>query len=523
MPRAPPSLFRNVTPEYVAVVLASSAGSRLFPITSNELPKHMMPVGGIPVLSRLLTAIEASGFQECVVVLARDDPVTMPHLKADLLNNENTNSGSCADDTMTGSYRISSSKPNVVVMESNSHMKITILTLQEECEGSIDAVRQVETIGAVPKASNMMVLPGDLVVFDPSVISNICDTHRQEGIPTVCTVLLADVGEQDEHGAPLKESAKAKKGGLARDEDDIEYIALSYSSSNAASAPRLVWKQLKADVYESQAISSETPKLKLPKPLLRMGGMTRLRTDWNDVHVYVFSPWVRRLIVERKSLLTIQGDLLPLLISRQFQGVSKTFGRQVEEEVVRDVLLTSPDLASLAGGPTDDGDGGGRPSVSQSAVANTDYDILAHVQDEAVRAQTISSYLHASREVLNQACATPEEGPTSSKPNPCLQLPPNTLVRSKFHSILLPGATTGDKVTIKSTSVGRNCKLGAKCRLNNVVLMDDVTIGNNVTLQNTIVGAKSTIGDNCSFNDCQVAPGVTVPSGEKAKGETFSD
>lgn len=318
-----------------------------------------------------------------------------------------------------------------------------------------------------------------------------------------------------------------KKGGLARDEEEIEYIALSYASPS--SAPRLVLKQLKIDVHDNEAMVAETPKLALPKPLLRLGGMTRVRTDWNDVHVYVLSPWVRRLVVERKTLMTVQGDLLPLLISRQFKGVAATFGSKVEEDLVKEIIRNSPDLITTdLAGPIDDGDGPSRrvspvspQTLSTVAQKQGDaYAVLAHVQDEAVRSQTISAYLHTSREVLAQASAL--GGPPNDDKNPCLEFPPNTSVRSKFHSILLPGATTGEKVTFKSAAVGSNCKLGTKCRLNNVVIMDNVIIGDNVILQNSIVGTGCSIGDNCNLNDCQVAPGRSVASGEKSKGESLS-
>ena len=292
-------------------------------------------------------------------------------------------------------------------------------------------------------------------------------------------------------------------------------------------APRVVWKQLKIDVHDTTAGLAETPKLSLPKPRIRAGGVTRVRTDWNDVHVYILSPWVRRLLVERKSLMTVQGDLLPLLVSRQFQGVAATFGGQVEEGLVQEIVNKSPDLVmrDLAG-PIDVHNlrsRRGSPSFSKAAAAGRckEYAVLAHVQDEAARTHTIASYMHASREVVTLV-ASAMGGTPSEKRNPCLQVPPNTLVRSNFHTILLPGATLGDKVTLKSTSVGRNCKLGNKCRLNNVVIMDDVTIGDNVILQNSIVGYGCSIGDNCNLNDCQVASGFKISSGEKAKGESFS-
>jgi len=189
----------------------------------------MMPICGIPVVTRLLSALEASGFQECVVVLAAGDQVTIPHLKQVLLAEDNDNAEHNANvnasssksnkqdkvDPLTGSYRITSSKP-YLVLESEMAMKITFLSTADDCQGSIDALRKVEEAGVVNSSSNMMVVPGDLMVFDTSVLSNVCDTHREgcaggstkEGVSTACTVLLTDVGEQDEHGVPLKESAK---------------------------------------------------------------------------------------------------------------------------------------------------------------------------------------------------------------------------------------------------------------------------------------------------------------------------
>ena len=216
MPKATPSLFQNCEPENVAVVLASSVGSRLFPVTSSQLPKHMLPVAGIPVISRLMTAIQNCGFQECVVLLSHDDKVTIPYLKSEFVKDDKDKEGS------KKSYQVvSTSKPNVMVLESEDAMQITVLTLDEDCQGSIDALRKVEETAVVPASSNMVVIPGDLVVFDTSVFSRLCDTHRQgyQGLPngaksvkmmSACTVLLTDVGEQDEHGVPLKESAKVR-------------------------------------------------------------------------------------------------------------------------------------------------------------------------------------------------------------------------------------------------------------------------------------------------------------------------
>jgi len=284
----------------------------------------------------------------------------------------------------------------------------------------------------------------------------------------------------------------------------------------------VVWKQLKIDVQDITEGLAETPKLALPKPRIRAGAVTRVRTDWSDVHVYIFSPWVRRLLVERKSLITVQGDLLPLLVSRQFDGVAATFGSKVEEKLVQEIMCSSPDLTArdLAARDTEHNFRGSltiRPSTLNTFVK--EYAVLAHLQDEAIRTHTIASYMFASREIVTRVTAA--EG-SANNMNSCLQVPQKSFIRSNFQTILLPGANLGDKVTLRSTMVGRNCKIGNKCRLNNVIIMDNATLGDNVVLQNSIIGPSCTIGNNCSLNDCQMASGFEMSSGEKAKGETFS-
>jgi NDP-sugar pyrophosphorylase family protein len=511
--------FKNAAPEFVAVVLAGTVGARLFPMTSAQHPKHMMPICGVPVVFRLLRCLEASGFSECVVAIAVDDDVTIPALQKE-----------------EGFVEVTTT-PNLVVQSVNTKMKVTVLVLGDECPGSVEVLRQVEGSVVIPKSSNIVVFPGDLVVFEASAVQKLVDTHRQ-GKSTACTMLLADVAEEDEHGVPLKESAKQKKGGLAREEEDIDYIALSYTSTDTSTPgqgppPRVVWKQPKIDVEHDEDMVGTTPKLVLPKPRLRHG-VTRVRTEWSDLHVYAFSPWVRRLILSRKNLLSVQADLLPLLIARQFRGVVATFGSKADKEILDDVLRTDPSLGSLGSrGPEQMGYESPRSSLVSVAAAagaavsnslgeqNPEYTIVAHVQESALRASTIASYLYASKDVVTRAIHSTKQQ-SDKNDDPCLFLPKDTILEAKFHSIVLPENEVGDKkLTFKSSCVGRRCKLGDKCRLNNVVIMDDVAVGDNAILQNTIIGAGCKIGDNCNLNDCQISPGKIIPSGTKAKSESF--
>lgn len=502
-----PVVFQNTAPEFVAVVLASSVGARLFPMTDAQHPKHMLPVAGEPVVFRLLKCLTASGFTQCVLGIAQDDSTTLEALKT-------TQEGLLFSEQLE-------STPNVVMQ--SDKLKLTVVRVGEDCQGSAEALRQIEVASVIPASSHIVVFPGDLVVFDTSAIRNLVDTHRQglfkTNTMTACTMLLADVGEEDEHGAPLKESSKQKKGGLARDEEEIEYMALSYASTETTTPPRVVWKQSKLDVEADEDMVGSTPKLVLPKPRLRQG-VTRVRTEWSDLHVYALAPWVRRLIVSRTNLLSVQDDLVPLLISRQFQGVVDTFGSKADKDILDEVLRTDPSLGSCMTGASELMDESARDATGRGVTAKEipEYAVLAHIQESALRANTIASYLYASKDVVTRAVQD-----TDTK-DPSLMLPEGTSIRAKFHSILLPETdVTGKKITYKSVCVGRRCQLGDKCRLNNVIIMDDCSVGDNVILQNTIIGAGCKIGDNCNLNDCQVSPGKTIPAGTKEKGESFID
>lgn len=176
------------SPEFTAVILAATTGARLFPMTSVDAPKHTLPIAGVPVILRLLQAVAASGFLQCVVALANSDSTTLTLLKEEL-----------GEQISQHLFRFQST------------MRVTIHILSDECAGSGEALRQID--GAISPNSHVVVLPGDLVVFETSVFTQLVDAHRQSNltsVSTACTMLLADVGEQDEHGVPLKESSKVR-------------------------------------------------------------------------------------------------------------------------------------------------------------------------------------------------------------------------------------------------------------------------------------------------------------------------
>ncbi|KAL3911430.1 MAG: hypothetical protein SGARI_001652 [Bacillariaceae sp.] len=290
--------------------------------------------------------------------------------------------------------------------------------------------------------------------------------------------LLVDVLEQDEHGNTLKESAKAKKGGVSRDKEDIEYIALSFpqeswletSYSTNKKLPQIILKKSKQDVETDEDMTGSTAKLNIPKARLQQGSVV-IRTEWSDVHVYSLAPWVRKLIVARtKNLSSLQEDLLPLLIARQNRGQRATFGKAGLES-----------LAEMSeGGKENELDASESESPSSHKGDKSENDFLdddpysVHAvplpSKSALRSNTIAAYLFACKEAVASGQGMPE----GSKWN------------GKFQTLVLPNTRMGGKINMKSTIVGRGCLIGDKCRLNNVVIMDDCVLGENCSLQNTV-------------------------------------
>lgn len=335
---------------------------------------------------------------------------------------------------------------------------------------------------------------------------------------------------------------QAKKGGLARDEEDIEYIGLSSSATAASphqpsSPQRLIMKQSKVVVEEDEGTGS-TPKLVLPKGRFRHPGgptTTTIRTDLHDLHVYALSPWVVRLLSVRPGLSSLQKEVLPLLVSRQFRGVAAAFGSasldgsSEAREALDDVLSSRPfasggapqegrESITAAADDSDQQDGTG-DGQRRSPPASPPFAVSAQVLDRStsrlsLRCATIPAYLYGCREVVAEAT---KAGVDVHK----AVFPGGTQVNSKFQSIILPESSISEKVTLKSSTVGKGAKLGGRCRLNNVVIMDGASVGDNCILQNSVLGAGCVIGENCNLNDCQVAPGAEVPSLTKEKGESF--
>jgi NDP-sugar pyrophosphorylase family protein len=558
------------TPEFVAVVLAATVGAGLLPLTSappGGVPKHLLPIVGIPAVVRLLlhlTEPQSVRFQHVILAVSHQDhDVTLSTVQLytkdwNWVERENSTEG-------LASVRMFQLK--------NLDVQISFVSLSGQCDGSADAIREIEgQKDLIPSPHcNVVVIPGDLVLLqNASVIQSLVGAHRRNNpsflspsvLSTACTVLLADVGQVDEQTRlPLKESAKVKKGvGYARDENEIEYMALQYSHDDDSSSPRLILKASKIAVETDRDLTGQTPKLALPKSrLLNVSGFTRVRTEWYDLRVYILSPWVRFLLrVNRpghaRRIASLSADLLPLLIQYQFRSIGETlvqvaphatredlaqlrtiiegrFARRVEnDDESGDAAPSSNSALSGALTPNsmesdpgtnamDDGllasrleqeDAGwilpSSSSAQQQVSASYAVRALVAPSTAAVRIRSIPMYLHASKDMLTMATT---DSSTTTGPATGADLPSGAVVHAKFQSCFLveERADTDDLAQARNHSSLANFKAG---NFRTTCLGRSVTLGAQTKCQNCIVLDHAILGNQVSLQNCVVGTGAVI-------------
>ncbi len=273
-----------------------------------------------------------------------------------------------------------------------------------------------------------------------------------------------------------------------------------------------------------------------------------IKTVWSDLHVFCFSPWTLKLLSVKDAMKDLGKEFIPFLVSSQFRGVKSSFIRKNnkalktrsqdgDDEEINELLKVLSELklgenaisppSTLRGRHFDD------ELKKEEDVGGDDHPFMVsgHVLSRqssklVLRACTLAAYVYGCREVVSQAISKDKvevldaaEGEEKKQDGEILFLTGGASVNKKFKSVILPDAVIGEKVQVKSSTIGSNVKIGNRCRLNNVVVMDSVTIGENCVLQNSVISEGATIGNNCNLNECQVRYRSNVPTGTKEKGE----
>lgn len=300
-------------------------------------------------------------------------------------------------------------------------------------------------------------------------------------------------------------------------------------------------KEPKLNVEEDVHNTGSTPKLYIPKARMHspMNQML-IKTTWSDLHIFCFSPWALKLLLVNKKMKDLGKEFVPFLVSRQFRGVKSSFGLGNKKGTVTDEDTDAVEALIETMNELKLDEACRRLSMTDHGIDREfddddkeDYPFLVSAQilsrkhsKLSLRSSTLTSYAYACREVITNAIAASKAVDESKikkgKRDFCsLYLPENTQIDAKNNSIILPESTLGEKVVVKSSTIGKGVSIGGRCRLNNVIIHDNCKIGENSVLQNTTISEGCVIGDNCNLNNCQLRTKASIPTGTKSKGESF--
>ena len=245
-------------PEYQALIIVDYDDGRLFPLTDGTYPKCLLPVANRKLLAYQLDLLAKSGAQEIYIVAPREYQTRLTQF-------------------------LSEYGPS----DSASVEFIWV----DEMIGSADGLRAVSER-----------IRGDFVCMGSDVLcqfplGELAQWHRLRASDVSMILASAPVEESEKKGGPPKTRI---------DEEDQEFIGLDEGG-------RVVMKRPALEVDGGVTI---------PKPLLNQCSTSlTIRTDLQDMGIYIMSPWVVQFVVANKHLSSIRTEVVPFLVDRQFQTV----------------------------------------------------------------------------------------------------------------------------------------------------------------------------------------------------------
>ncbi|KAK9828728.1 hypothetical protein WJX72_001741 [[Myrmecia] bisecta] len=360
-----------------------------------------------------------------------------------------------------------------------------------EDSGTADALR---TVRDKLKGANIVVISGDLVADVP--LKAIMATHYVN--QSTATSLLAP--------RKTSPSSETKPGKAPK---DVDYIGMDEAQKRLlffASSPEM------------------KSKLRVPLTALKQFGQLTVRTDFVDVHLYVFNLEAMLTALDtRPAISSIKQDLVPHLVRNQFSGLGRQpcaqSGDSASTPTAR--VMASPFSAAPVQKAME------ILSLGEGASSQRGFSVFLASKDQfCMRARDVHSYREVNKEITAPELALRL---LQQKPNPkhdnyvheSVQLGTNkTTVGAGC--IIGPATILSDKCSVKRSVIGGSCKLGTNVKVLNSVIMDSVTIEEGCHLQNTVVCAGAHLKAKSTLNKCIVGPDYIVAETSDLRDEVVA-
>jgi len=223
-------------------------------------PKCLLPVGNMPLVWYPLNMLQTNGFTEAIVLVPES----------------------------------AKQEVNKLQERYNLSIKLDIVGIpgQEEL-GTADSLR---LISEKLTGSHIVIVSGDLILEEG--MRGMVDMHRMNNA-AFTAMLSKSMFDLKNIVVPGAKSTKYKK------ERDLIGLA----------GDQLCLFSAEADVEE---------EVKMSKKVLRSMARMTVHSNLQDAHLYIMAKWVCDYIIHDKNISTIKGELLPILIKKQFSKVKQT-------------------------------------------------------------------------------------------------------------------------------------------------------------------------------------------------------
>merc|ERR1719219_3090386 len=240
-----------------------------------------------------------------------------------------------------------------------------------------------------------MVVSGDVILEDADSLRSLVNLHRRKSAAMTCLLARPSLDLKNV-SVPGAKTTKYKR--------ERDLIGLKED--------HLVFFTAEADVEEEEVRVSS-------KVLQRVGNFT-VNSNLVDAHIYIFKKWICDYIASDKNISTIKGELLPILVRKQFSK-PKADGVECEEKTSLVDFVVPDDFTS--------------PKMELSALL---YSCFAYTSSApCYRVNTMPTYWHC-----------------------------NNVLRADTR--IHPSALVGEKAALTGCSVGRECSIADKTTLTGV-------------------------------------------------------
>lgn len=420
-----------------AVVMAAGRGSRLAELMSPDCPKYLLPIGNLPMIYYPLCALKRAGFRDAIVIVPSSAKYKI-------------------DETLSEKVGI--------------RIDYVPIPASEDDIGTAESLRLIKD----KLKKDVLVVSCDLVTdFN---LARLAEFHRTND--ATLTALFAPLSKS------LKEQPVPGSRGKPTLEKDI--IGLEPKTNRLA-------------LFSAEADFEEVVSVR--RSVLQTHPVIDVSSDLTDAHAYVLSKWLLPWLVANKNIMTVKGELVPLVTKLQFRAdpLKKTTalmqGDDLPETSIFRFIPKPPELGTAERCYAMWQDEEVDPIRCFAVMADDNF---------LVRANTIAGYVEANRKVRQLDMTIFSQ-----------------VSVGRFDNVTGDQVALGEKANVRESIIGARCRIGAKASVQSSILMDDICVEDGASVMGSVLCGMLEVGRGTQLQNCIVCHKKSLPSGVRHSNEVL--